>query len=171
MATTKSWTDQQDAELVALHGQGLTQAECGRRLGISNRRVSEHSKVIGLAWDRSKTMAATSARVADNRALRTQISSQALVEAQGFLADLHKPALVFNFGGKDNTYEERWHDRPSHEIRLKIMQSFGVAVDRSLKIDVHDADMGGVAAVDRWLTHMTEGEASDGGSAPDREGA
>ena len=172
MATTKSWTDQQDAELVALHGQGLTQAECARRLGISNRRVSEHSKVIGLLWDRSKTKAATEARVADNRSRRAALELGELIDAERFRAQMFVPTLVFNFGGKDNTYNEHWLDHPPIVDQLKLQQSVGIAIDRSLKLSLHDADMGNVAAVDKWLAHMTEAEgAPDGGSAPEREGA
>ena len=141
MATPpKSWTDQQDAELVALHGQGLTQAACARRLGISNRRVSEHSKVIGLAWDRSKTKAATSARVADNKSVRSQIEAGLLTDVQRLRAQLWAPCKAFNFGGKDNTYAEVALEQPTFVDQLKIMQAATIAVDRSLKIAVHDSD-------------------------------
>jgi len=140
MATTKSWTDQQDAELRALHGQGLTQAECARRMGISNRRVSEHSKVIGLLWDRSKTMAATSARVADNKAMRSQIEAGLLADVQRLRGQMFAPCKAFNFGGKDNTYAEVALEQPTFVDQLKIMQAATIAVDRSLKIAVHDSD-------------------------------
>jgi transcriptional regulator with XRE-family HTH domain len=140
MATTKSWTDQQDTELVALHGQGLTQAECARRLGISNRRVSEHSKVIGLSWDRSKTKAATSARVADNKSMRSQIEAGLLADVQRLRGQMFAPCKAFNFGGKDNTYAEVDLEQPTFVDQLKIMQAATIAVDRSLKIAVHDSD-------------------------------
>ena len=141
MATLpKSWTDQQDEELRALNAQGLSQAECARRMGISNRRVSEHSKVIGLLWDRSKTKAATSARVADNKATRSQIEAGLLADVQRLRGQMFAPCKAFNFGGKDNTYAEVALEQPTFVDQLKIMQAATIAVDRSLKIAVHDSD-------------------------------
>ena len=142
MAITKSWTDQQDTELVALHGQGLTQAACARRLGISNRRVSEHSKVIGLSWDRSKTKAATEARVADNRSRRAALETRFLVKADDLLEQIDQPHIVFNIGGKDNIYTEHLLLKPPTIDIKNLMSSAGIAIDRSLKIAVHDADTG-----------------------------
>ena len=141
MATPlKPWTDQQDAELRALHGQGLTQAACARRLGISNRRVSEHSKVIGLSWDRSKTKAATEARVADNRSRRAALETRFLVKADDLLEQIDQPHIVFNIGGKDNIYTEHLLLKPPTIDIKNLMSSAGIAVDRSLKIAVHDSD-------------------------------
>ena len=141
MATPpKPWTDQQDTELRALHGQGLTQAACARALGISNRRVSEHSKVIGLSWDRSKTKAATEARVADNKSVRSQIEAGLLADVQRLRGQMFAPCKAFNFGGKDNTYAEVALEQPTFVDQLKIMQAATIAVDRSLKIAVHDSD-------------------------------
>ena len=140
MATTKSWTDQQDAELVALHGQGLTQAECGRRLGISNRRVSEHSKVIGLAWDRSKTKAATSARVADNKAMRAALESRFLVKADRFLDRTEKPHVVWAFTVGDGSFHKHTLAEPPPSAVRDLTSSAVAATNASLKIAVHDSD-------------------------------
>jgi hypothetical protein len=154
--THKPWTPQQDQQLRDLHAQGLSQAECGRQLGISNRRVSEHSKVLGLSWDRSKTKAATQARVADNKARRAELEAGLLADAARLRAQLWAPTIAFNFGGKDNTYEEHPLDQPIYADQLKIMQATGVAVTHSLKLADHDGTGGdNAAAVDRWLTFMT----------------
>ena len=108
-----TWTPEEDAELRALHALGLSQAESSRRMGTSNRRVSEHSKVIGLSWDRSKTKAATDARVADNKARRAALESTLLAKADQLIAQIDAPHVVFNFGGKDNTFEKRtWTAHP-----------------------------------------------------------
>jgi hypothetical protein len=46
---------------------------------------------------------------------------------------------------------------PTGDIR-NLTQSAAIAVDRSLKLAVHDGGGANVAAVDEWLTFMT-GEA------------
>ena len=60
---------------------------------------------------------------------------------------LWAPATVFNFGGKDNTYEERVLDKPPFGDQLKIIQATGVAIDRSLKLADHDSGAGATVVV------------------------
>lgn len=164
VAAPAPWTPAEDHQLADLHAQGFSLSVCATRMGRSRSTVCVHSKRLGLSWDRSKTKAATQARVADNKALRSQIEAQALVEAQGFLADLHKPFLAFSFGGRDNDYNEHLLDRPPTGDVRNLMQSFNIAINQSLKIAVHDADMSAnLAAVDQWLTHVTGSGTPDAG--------
>lgn len=171
MAVTPPWTPADTQTLTDLHAQGLPLGECATRMGRSKATISKWSERAGLLWDRSKTKAATQAKVADCRARRVALELGELIDAERFRAQMFVPTIVFNFGGRDNTYNEHLLDRPPIIDQFKLQQSVGNAIDRSLKLALHDADMGSVAAVDRWLTHMTEGEVLDGGSAPDREGA
>lgn len=143
----RSWTPAEDTQLRALHASGLSLSECARRIDRANTRVSEHSKVLGLLWDRSQTKAATeatkadtAARVATNQALRAEQETGFLVDAARLRAQLWAPCKAFNFGGKDNTYEEHALEQPTFVDQLKIMQAATIAVDRSLKIAVHDSD-------------------------------
>lgn len=164
MAARPPWTPAEDQQLADLHTQRLSLSVCATRMGRSRSTISKFSKRAGLTWDRSKTKAATQAKVADNKSMRSQIEAQALVEAQGFLADLHKPFLVFSFGGRDNTYEEHLLKRPPTGDIRNLMQSFNIAVNQSLKIAVHDTDSSAnLAAVDQWLTHVTGSGAPDAG--------
>jgi len=58
---------------------------------------------------------------------------------------------VYAFGGRDNDYNERLLDRPPTTDIRNLMTSFGIALDKHLKLDDHDAEDGDGAAVDRWL--------------------
>ena len=164
MATQSTWTPELDQQLADLHAAGLSLRECATRIGRPFQRVSERSKILGLSWDRSKTKAATESRVADNRATRSAIEAGLLDDVQRLRAQLWAPCKAFNFGGKDNTYEEHALDQPTFVDQLKIMQAATIAVDRSLKIAVHDSDSSAnLAAVDTWLAHMTGSETPDAG--------
>ena len=157
MATpTRRWSPAEDTELRSLHALGLSLSECARRMGWAPSRVSTHAKTLALTWDRSQTKAATEARVADNKAHRTALESTLLVKAEQLIAQIDQPHVVFNFGGKDNTYEEHLLNRPPTSDIRNLMQSAGIAIDRSLKLADHDGTGGdNAAAVDRWLTFMT----------------
>jgi len=104
---------------------------------------------------RSKTKAATEARVADNQAKRAALETQFLDEAKEDLDRKHQPFLVFNFGGKDNTYEEHLLESPPTGDIRNLTQSAAIAVDRSLKLADHDGGGANAAAVDKWLMFMT----------------
>lgn len=141
MAVTQStWTPELDQQLTDLHAQGLSLRECATRIGRSRSGVGDHAKALGLSWDRAQTKAATEARVADNRTTRSAIEAGLLADVQRLRAQLWAPCKAFNFGGKDNTYEERALEQPTFVDQLKIMQAATIAVDRSLKIAVHDSD-------------------------------
>jgi hypothetical protein len=147
MAASNPWPAEFDQQLRDLHGQGLSLRECATRLGRSRGCVGNHAKDLGLSWDRAQTKAATSARVADNRALRSQLEAGFLADAAKLRAQLFSACTVFNFGGKDNTYEERVVDKPPFVDQLKIMQAATIAVTHSLKIAIHDGDPGTADAI------------------------
>jgi hypothetical protein len=137
-----TWTPQIDQQLVDMHAAGLTLTACAKGLGRSKTAVSRRAKTLGLTWDRAQTKAATAAVVADNKSRRAAIEAGLLDDVQRLRAQMFAPCKAFNFGGKDNTYNEVALDQPVFADQLRIMQAATTAVDRSLKIAVHDSDSG-----------------------------
>ena len=137
---TNPWTPQDDQQLRDLHVQGFPLVQCATRMGRGTATICRHAKILGLSWDRAQTKAATQARVADNRATRSAIEAGLLADVQRLRGQMFAPCKAFNFGGKDNTYAEVALEQPTFVDQLKIMQAATIAVDRSLKIAVHDSD-------------------------------
>lgn len=106
------------------------------------------------SFDRSQVKRATEAKVADNKARRAEISRRFLDKAAELLDQMDQPHLVFNFGGKDNTYNERELDRPPTADLRNLIVSAATAFDKHLAADRHDNDDQGLAAVDAWLRDM-----------------
>ena len=159
-----TWTPKVDQQLADLHAKNLTLTACAHQMGRSSSAVSRRSKILNLMWDRSKTRVATQANIADNKSRRAAIEAGLLDDVQRLRGQMFAPCKAFNFGGKDNTYNEVALDQPVFADQLRIMQAATTAVDRSLKIAVHDADTSAnLAAVDKWLTHMTGSETPGGG--------
>ncbi|MBM0275337.1 helix-turn-helix domain-containing protein [Micromonospora tarensis] len=125
-----------------LHAQDLSRNEIGRRIRRSGKTVSEIAAELGLTFDRSGTRAATEARKDDARAKRARLSVALLDDAERLRQQLWKEAKAFNFGGKDNTYNEVTLDEPTFADKLKIMQATGIAVDKAVRLDEYDADPG-----------------------------
>lgn len=144
------------AMIPQLHARGLSLTAIARELGTSPATVSKYARLDGIEFDRAKTKSATAARKIDLAAMRAELAHRLLVEANHFLGSLHKPFVVFNFGGKDNTYEERTLDGPPTADIRNLLTSTGIALQRSLELSKFDADPNeGLSAVDEWLEAMT----------------
>ncbi len=154
-------SEQTKAEVVSLCRQGVTRNEIARRLKVSAASVSgivkrerERTGNEALSFDRSKVASATEARKVDLAARRAELAAALLDDVTRLRGELFAQTVVFSFGGRDNTYAERTVDEPPHADKLKLMQAVGAAIDRHLKLDAHDSDEHGLAAVDTWLKGM-----------------
>lgn len=125
-----------------MHTDGKGRNDIAKALSRSPATISKAAHKMGLSFDRSKVAAATKAKQADNKARRALLEADLLEDAQKLRKQLWEPCIAFNFGGKDNTYNETNLERPVFTDQLKIMQAAGAAVTHSLKIAAVDADSG-----------------------------
>lgn len=139
-----NWTPKRDEQLrawaTAVPPVSIT--EQAKRLKTSRTTVARRRAALGIESDRTQTAAANEARRVDAKARRTAIAEGLLDDAEKLRAQLFAPTVAFNFGGKDNTYEEHHLDEPTFTDKLKIVQAVGVAVDRHIKLVEHDSDTG-----------------------------
>lgn len=141
------WTDQLDQQLRDLAADGTPIRQMAERLGTSKSVVDRRLKTLGVTLDRSRTEAATRAHTLDAKARRAALQLSLLGDAERLRQQLWQPTIAFNFGGKDNTYNEHQLDKPPFADQLKIMQATGIAVDRSLKLADHDDGTGAAQVV------------------------
>ncbi len=127
-------TEETDEEVRRLHAQGLPRNEIARRMNRSGRTVSLIAQRLGLSFDRSATEEATRARSADLAALRTDLAHDLTMDAMRLTQQMWEPSVVFNIGGKDNTYTEHSVDEPPADAKRQLMAAAGAAIDRSLKL-------------------------------------
>ncbi|MFF4412131.1 hypothetical protein ACFYY8_06330 [Streptosporangium sp. NPDC001559] len=148
--------DVRDAILDSIHAGGKRN-EIARQHGVSPSTVSKIARDEGVttAFDRTQTKNATEAKKADNAALRATTSRRFLEEANRFLDDLHRPALIWNFGGKDNTFNSKELPEPPTADKRNLIVSAATAIDKHLAVEKHDNSGESHAAVDQWLEGMT----------------
>ncbi|MER7206355.1 hypothetical protein ABT340_04750 [Streptosporangium sp. NPDC000239] len=148
--------DVRDAILDSIRAGGKRNA-IARQHGVSVGTVTNIAQRAGLtgAFDRSATKNATEAKKADNAALRASTSRRFLEEANRFLDDLHRPALIWNFGGKDNTFNSKELPEPPTADKRNLIVSAATAIDKHLAVEKHDNSGESHAAVDQWLEGMT----------------
>lgn len=137
----------EDYELVRqLHAQGLGRNEIARRIDRAQRTVSVIAAELGLVFDTSMTEDATRARVAQLAALRADAAVDLHLDGMKLAQQMWEPALIYNFGGKDNTYEDREVDEPPAIDKKALMSAAGIAFEKSLKLVPPTDDTGAEAA-------------------------
>lgn len=145
-----------------------SRGQIARDHDVSTFTVSKVAKEAGItdAFNREQTENATRAAVADNRALRTELSRRMLEEAKRALDDMHGQYTVFSFGGKDNTYAEKTLPEPPTADKRNLMVIAATAVDKHIVIDRHDSGAGVDEAVS-LLDRIMGGLKSKHGDTPD----
>ncbi|HWU31048.1 MAG TPA: hypothetical protein VN041_18350 [Microbacterium sp.] len=127
-------TDAQRAEVLRLHTAGKSRNDIARSVGISAGSVTNICKTAGVGFDRSATKHATEARQVDLAAARIRLAEKMLHRSERMLDDLDGSYLVYNFGGKDNTYEEHRLERPPVEVQRNAVVTAGITFDKLTRI-------------------------------------
>ena len=131
-------------KVAELHAQGKSRNAIAAELGRSGRTISkicaEHDPP--LTFERTRTAAATAAKVADGRARRTQLQLDALESAGRLMSQMFAPAKVYSFGGKENDYNEVTHDEPPFRDKRDIATAVQALANTALKLAEYDKATG-----------------------------
>jgi hypothetical protein len=129
-------TDADRAEILRRHAAGESRNAIAKALGRSGETVSKVVAKAGLSFERGpEVAAATQAKLTDLASRRAQLALDLQSDAERLRTQLWKPAKVYAFGGKENTYEEVEHPEPPFSDKRAIMSTVATAVDRSLKLE------------------------------------
>lgn len=148
-------TDDQKAQVLALHAEGHARNEIARRIGISAGSVTNICRAADRTFDRSETAKATEARQIDLAAGRTRLAEKMLAVAEGMLDTVDGPYLVYSFGGKDNDYNEHLLDSAPFEVRQRALTGAGIAFDKLTRIV--EKDNGGLEQAVGVLDQIADG--------------
>lgn len=148
-------SDEQRAQVLALHTQGLPRNEIARQTRISAGSVTNICKQNDRAFDRSATKDAQAARAVDLTEARLNLAHRMNTAAIDMLDMLDKPFTVFNFGGKDNTFAEATLASPPVEARRTIITSTAIVFDKITRIV--EKDNGGLDQAVGVLDQIADG--------------
>jgi len=137
-------TDEDRRRVAELHAQGLSRNAIATQLGRSGRTISricaEHQPP--LTFERTRTAAATAAKKADGAARRAALQLDALENAGRLMGQMFAPSVVYNFGGKENDYNERSVDEPPFRDKRDIATAIKALADTALKLAEYDKATG-----------------------------
>ncbi len=148
-------TDAERQTIADLVQTGISYGAIAKQVGRSTGTVARVARSIG--WtpeqsNRDRTREANRTRKAYSAERRAHLAARFTEECELLLDQLHREHLAFNFGGKDNDYNERTLDEPPVDAKRALIQAAREAMRTVIDIDRHDnkAD-DGLAAVDQWL--------------------
>jgi hypothetical protein len=137
------WTDADTARLRELHAQGMSRNDIAREMSRSGSTISNHAATEGLSFERGPEVeAATVAKVADAKARRAQMMLDLLDDAKKLRMQLFAATTIHSFGGKDHTYNSKLVDQPLFKDQRDIMGAVSMALNASMRLDLHDGDPG-----------------------------
>lgn len=143
----RPWTDTDDQRLRELADAGTSVRAIAAELDRSKSAVERRLRALRTGVNRTGTVAATKARQIDAKARRAALSVALLEDAERLRAQLWQPVTVFNFGGKDNTYNEHQLPQPTHADQLKLAQAVATTVGAIERLERLNADHGVEQAV------------------------
>lgn len=127
-------TDDDRAQVRALHAQGLGRNEIARRIGRAQRTVSVIAQDLGLEFDVTMTEDATRHRVAQLAEKRAILADALVDDALRLSEQVWQPATIHSFGGKDHTYNSRNVDEPLAIDKRALMAAATSAAAQSLRL-------------------------------------
>lgn len=126
-----------------LHAQGLPRNEIARQMGRSGKTISRIAGELGLSFERAgATAAATEAKKADAASRRAQLQLDALEASQRLMGQMFAETTVFNFGGKENDYNERKHPEPPFRDKQAIANAIAQLTSTALRLAEYDKATG-----------------------------
>lgn len=142
------------ARAIELIGLGLPRNAIARELQIAPSSVSKNATEEGLPFDRAnQTASATAARQCDLKARRLELIYELMSKAADHLVAVDQPFLAFNFGGKENMYEEHTLDRAPTGDLLNRHRAASLAMKDARELIRDDGDQG-VAEAESMLMNL-----------------
>lgn len=134
--------DKRAAIITDIRAGHLGARKIAAKHGVAPSTVTKLAGEAGIddAFERSQTKNATAAAVVDNKALRILAAQRLIRKAHDLIDQMDQPHIVFNIGGKDNTYEEHLMAKPPTADLRNLMVTAATAIDKHLVLERHDAN-------------------------------
>lgn len=137
-------------QIQALAKDGLTLSQIAKETGVSRVTCKKYAELVGVEFgaNRNKGLeVAVANRVLDLKARRQELAIRMLDEVDQLLDSIHKPAKVYSFGGRDNTYAEETIDELPAADKKHVISAASLLMQKHIDYIKHDDDNGASEAV------------------------
>ena len=146
--------DDERQRIIDLLPGGRSARSIARETGHSTSTISSIAKSVGHEFGRANLARAQEARQAYGAEWRADFAKRLSAKCDDLLGDMDGAYLVYNFGGKENDYNEHTLAAPPTEAKERLVKSIRLAMQTILDIDRHDNQGGDTSAVEEWLKAM-----------------
>lgn len=143
----KALTDKERQKIIDLIDEGKSRNDIARLVGRSPGTITNVARDAQRTFDRTATKAATEAKQADNAARRARIVEKMYSRAEELLDAMDRPVEVFNFGGRDNTFNKEVVEQPTFQDKRHIAGSVKMLVDGASDLESVDRGSQGLPAI------------------------
>jgi transposase-like protein len=138
-----------------LFDEGMSRNSIARELDLDPATVTRWARSEGLEFDRAASAAASKARAVDLAAGRIRLAEKMLAAAEDMLDRIDDEYVVYNFGGKDNTFEQRTLESAPVEVRRNVITTAAITFDKLTRIV--ERENGGLEQAVGVLDQIAEG--------------
>ncbi len=153
MASANPICPAEHRRILELARSGARRNEIARTVGRSPSTITKICNAAGITFDATTTARATEAHAHDLRVRRQQLLDRLIEDAERLRQQIFAPAMVHNFGGRDNTYNSETIEEPTFRDKRDLVSSIATIVGRIIDAEKIDHDRtGDLAAIDDFLT-------------------
>jgi len=147
-------SDAERQKIIDLLPSGKSCRTIAKQTGCSRNTVSRIAQSVGHEWGRHNLARAQEAQKAYGAEWRAEFAKRLAERCEALLADFDGEYLVYNFGGRENTYSEHLLEAPPTEVKERTMKAIRLGLQTVLDIDRHDRPDDSMAVVDEWLAAL-----------------
>lgn len=161
----KRVSEEERERIIAEFATGKSCNEIARQFGRATTTISTIAKNVGHEFGQVNTRVAREIKAAYDDERRQRIRLETVDKAERVLAQMFEPAVVFSFGGRDNTYNEHEMDKPPPRDQRDIAQTFKTLMTVVFEIDKREQGGADERGILGRLFEQIEAEADEYGDA------
>lgn len=143
--------DEERERIIAALDTGKSANQIAKEFGRSNSTISRIAREVGHVFAQSNAVHAREIRAVYNSERRAGLIGKSIESAERIFGQMFAETLAYNFGGKDNTYEE--HIIPEPDARAK--RDLSAAISTLIKTAAELEKLEQVSGADDMLLEFT----------------
>lgn len=151
--------DDERERIIAAFSSGKSCNQLAKEFGRSPQTISNIARSVGHQFGYLNAIHAHEARKAYGAEWRANARQKLADAFDDLLADLKRPALVYSFGGRDNTYNEHELEKPDAKIKRDLIAAASTTMRTINEMD--KAEQGGADdPLMQWIEGLKEKRAA-----------
>lgn len=120
--------DDERERIIAEFATGKSCNQIAKQFGRSSNTISRIAKSVGHQFAQVNAVHAREVKAVYDSERRAGLIASSIDAAERMFKQMFSPALVYNFGGKDNTYNEHMVSEPSFRDKRDIAATIATMV-------------------------------------------